>query len=232
MIRELIQELKKDREDGLVLERRATVIDCMRFYVDCNYFAPDKWEVYEDEYLSSYFEEIERYYKNESKENIKTMTVSQFLDQAAKRLDEELNRSTYFLYTEPSPSPSTSISYLAIQELNQKAIVCFDKVYIENHLNILNSYFCQVIEEEREQESLAAYTIIKRIPFALEKPINHFKECVIKRITSIASSIVSFDQQGQIRYIENLFVLRRKMAVFSSISFQKDPSFEAALDQV
>jgi cullin 1 len=180
-----------------------------------NQFADKKLSLYEEEIESLFLEETSSYYGAESQRYVTLLPIADFIEKARSRLNEEIGRIQ--LYLEGS-------SHL-------KVVHRFETEYIVNHMQAIQAGMKLSILEERHENCFMAYELVSRIHGGLLEPLQIFEDHVLSHITNLATSVTPDTKKDHSDYIENLTNLRKRFVTFAHVAFNKEASFEGAVDR-
>lgn len=154
------------------------------------------------------------YYRVEAAKLLQQCTVSQYMEEVIKRLDEESARAQRFLH--PSSLPKVRKQ-------------CEDRM-ITDHLDFLYSECKEMVAQERHHDLRNMYRLLKPIPDALKMLIQslleHIKNEGIETISTLKGDTV------HLQFVENMLQVHGKYErLIGGDTFRNDPLFLSALDK-
>uniref|UniRef100_A0A336LM86 Cullin-2 n=1 Tax=Culicoides sonorensis TaxID=179676 RepID=A0A336LM86_CULSO len=151
------------------------------------------------------------YYQSEASKLLQVCSVSQYMEEVIKKLDEESRRATKFLHISSIP----------------KLRKVFEDNMITNHLDFL--YSENFVANERRNDMKHLYILLKPIPEALKNLIqtfsDHIKNEGIEIISTMKGDLI------HVQFVENMLQVHHKYEELIAEIFNNDPMFMSALDK-
>ncbi|XP_055599572.1 cullin-2 [Uranotaenia lowii] len=153
------------------------------------------------------------FYKSEANILLQACTVSSYMEQVIKKLEEENKRALKYLHASSIPKMR--------KECEQRMIT--------DHLDFLYSECNDMVSSENRKDLRNLYTILKPIPDALKLLVQTFLEYIkgegIKMISTLKGETV------HVQFVEGMLQVHEKYEELISDTFKSDPLFLSALDK-
>ncbi|KAG5513172.1 hypothetical protein PMAC_001542 [Pneumocystis sp. 'macacae'] len=173
-------------------------------------------DVYSNFFEKPFIESTEIYYREEARKYISENSITDYMKKVETRLQEEKTRVQLYLH------PSTTKILMN---------VC-DHVFIQNHSELLQNEFQNILNSDRQEDMTRIYTLLSRIPNGVNPLKINFEAHVCKEgllaVEKIASdSTNSLDPKI---YINALLDVRSRYNTLVLTAFKGDMEFIKALD--
>ncbi|XP_054741948.1 cullin-2 isoform X1 [Anastrepha obliqua] len=225
MIKSLSGELVKHILDGIKADRcgvpeidanRVKIINGVihSFVQVQDYKKNGSLKLYQELFESPLLVASGEYYDNEASKLLQMCTVSQYMEEVIKILEDESKRALKFLH-------SSSLSKLRKQ--------CEDR-FVNQRLDFLYSECKDMVSQEKRKDLRNMYIMLKPIPDNLKGQLiqtflDHIKNEGLETISTISGENI------HIQFVENMLKVHHKYQELIGDVFENDSLFLSALDK-
>ncbi|KAI8923153.1 Cullin [Entophlyctis helioformis] len=188
---------------------------CIMSLVDVNAHSEQPLLLYVEEFETPFIARTVAYYTRESNAAMSTLSISEFMDKALSRLDEEEQWSKRYCH------PSTL----------QKAKQAVESAYIAAHQSKIQSEFERMILEDRFEDCTKAYMLLNRIPDGVANLIDTYERYVTRVGKEAISRFDAATLKDPREYVEVLIRTHAKYMAMCATVFKNDAAFVAAVDK-
>ncbi|KAG4304980.1 hypothetical protein PORY_001655 [Pneumocystis oryctolagi] len=173
-------------------------------------------DVYNNFFEKPFITSTEIYYKAEAEKYISENSITDYMKKVEERLQEEKTRIQLYLH------PNTTKALMGI---------C-DYVFIQNHSELLQSEFQNILDSNRQEDMTRIYTLLSRIsnginPLKIKFEAHICKEGLLAIEKIVDNSTNSVDPK---LYIDTLLEVRSRYNILVATAFMGDMEFIKALD--
>lgn len=213
LVAQILEAIKTDRMNKDIGGETATVVHgvIQSFVVVQDYKKKGNLSLYQDIFESAMLDASGEYYKAEASKLLQACTVSQYMEEVIKKLEDESRRAQKYLHISSIP----------------KLRKVFEDNMITNHLDFL--YSENFVASERKNDMRHLYILLKPIPDALKNLIQTFLDHIKNEGIEIISTLKG--DQIHVQFVENMLQVHRKYEQLIIDVFNSDPLFLSALDK-
>lgn len=213
LVAQMLDCIKQDRYSSEMDPSVANVVNgvIQSFVLVQDYKKKGNLSLYQDIFESALLSASADYYQYEASQLLQKCTVSQYMEEVIKKLDEESRRALKYLYKSSIP----------------KLRRVFEDNMITKHLDFL--YSENFVASERLTDMKHLYILLKPIPDGLKNLIQTFLDHIKNEGVEIVSTLKG--DQIHIQFVENLLAVHQKYEQLISNVFNNDPLFLSALDK-
>ncbi|XP_063706724.1 cullin-2 [Culicoides brevitarsis] len=213
LVTQILEVILKDRTTNEVDSKTVTVVhDVIQSFVLVeDYKKKGNLNLYHDIFETAILEASATFYQSEASKLLQSCTVSQYMEEVIKQLDEESRRAAKFLHTSSIP----------------KLRKVFEDNMITNHLDFL--YSENFVANERKNDMKHLYILLKPIQDALKNLIHTFLDHIKNEGIEIVSTMKG--DSIHVQFVENMLQVHQKYEKLIFDIFNNDPMFLSALDK-
>lgn len=213
LVSQMLDAIKQDRYSNYVDPSVANVVYgvIQSFVLVQDYKKKGNLSLYQDIFESALLNASAEYYQYEASQLLQTCTVSQYMKEVIKKLDEESKRAQKYLHNSSIPKLRRVFEENMITKL-------LDFLYSENF-----------VATERRTDMKHLYILLKPIPDGLKTLIQTFLDHIKNECVEIVSTLKG--EMIHIQFVENLLKVHKKYEELISDVFNNDPLFLSALDK-
>lgn len=235
LVKQILQGIERDRVEGNLISRDIETISGVihSFVMVQDYKKKGNLKLYENMFEVKMLEASGEYFKSQASKLLQSCSVSQYMQEVIRILDEENIRAHKFMHIS------------SIQKLKKE---CEDRM-ITDHKPFLYSECKDMVSNDKRDDLKNLYTLLKPITDGLKELIqilleqikNEGTESVMNlkgenvRMTSIEKQDgIDFDCvlfQIHIQFVENMLQVHQKYENLINETFKNDPLFLSALDR-
>ncbi|EMR08692.1 hypothetical protein PNEG_02870 [Pneumocystis murina B123] len=173
-------------------------------------------DVYNNYFEKPFIASTEVYYRIEAEKYISENSITDYMKKVEARFNEEKTRIQLYLH------PNTTKVLMN---------VC-DHVFIQNHSEILQDEFQNILDSDRQEDMTRMYTLLSRIPDGVNPLKVKFEAHVCKAGLLAVERIVddSTNSVDPKSYIDALLEIRSQYNTLVATAFKGDMEFIKALD--
>lgn len=186
LVAQILDAIKVDRVTNEIDTTTATVVHgvIQSFVLVQDYKKKGNLNLYQDIFESAMLTASGEYYQAEAAKLLQVCSVSQYMEEVIKKLDEESRRAQKYLHISSIP----------------KLRKVFEDNMITNHLDFL--YSENFVANERRTDMRHLYILLKPIPDALKTLIQTFLDHIKNEGIEIISTLKG--DQIHIQFVENM----------------------------
>lgn len=169
--------------------------------------------LYQQTFEAPLLQDSGEFYKLEANRLLQVCTVSSYMEEVIKKLDEENRRALKYLH-------NSSIPKLR-KECEQRMIT--------DHLDFLYSECSEMVSTEKRKDLKNLYTILKPIPDALKALVQTFMEHIRNEGIQMISTLKG--ETIHVQFVEGMLQVHEKYEALIADTFNSDPVFLSALDK-
>lgn len=213
LVSQILEVIHRDRTTDEVDTKTASVVhDVIQSFVLVeDYKKKGNLNLYQDIFETAILKASGTYYQSEASKLLQVCTVSQYMEEVIKKLDEESRRATKFLHISSIP----------------KLRKVFEDNMITNHLDFL--YSENFVANERRNDMKHLYILLKPIQDALKNLIQTFLDHIKNEGIEIISTMKG--EMIHVQFVENMLQVHHKYEELIADIFNNDPMFLSALDK-
>lgn len=173
-------------------------------------------DVYNNFFEKPFIISTEIYYKAEAEKYISENSITDYMKKVEARFNEEKTRIQQYLH------PNTTKVLMN---------VC-DNVFIQNHSELLQNEFQNILDSDRQEDMTRMYTLLSRIPNGVNPLKVKFEAHVCKAGLAAVEKIID-DSTNSVDpkfYIDALLEVRSQYNTLVATAFKGDMEFIKALD--
>ncbi|XP_037031220.1 cullin-2 [Bradysia coprophila] len=170
-------------------------------------------KMYQELFETPMLEASGEFYRVEAFKLLQTCSVSQYMEELIKKLEDENKRAQKYLH-------NSSISKLRKQ--------CEERM-ITDHLDFLYSECKEMVSQEKRADLSNMYILLKPIPDGLKNLIQIFLDHIKNEGTETISTLKG--ENIHIQFVENMLQVHHKYEQLIAHTFKNDPLFLSALDK-
>lgn len=224
MIQSLGDELVKQILDGIKVDRIGSEFDSQlnvkviagviqSFVQVQDYRKKGNLKLYQELFETHLLQASGEYYRNEALKLLQRCTVSEYMEEVIKLLDEEQKRAAKFLH-------DSSLTKLRKE--------CEERM-ITDHLQFLYSECKEMVSQDKREDLKNMYTLLKPIPDGLKNLIQIFLDHIKNEGTETISTLAG--DNIHVNFVENMLEVHQKYERLIAYTFNNDPLFLSALDK-
>lgn len=221
MIKSLGEEIVKQVLEGIKADRQGTdtnskniIHGVIQSFVQVqDYKKKGNLKLYQDLFEAPMLAASGEYYKSEAAVLLQKCTVSQYMEEVLKRLDDESRRAQRFVHASSAP------------KLRQEC----ELRMITDHLDFLYSECKEMVSQEKRQDLRNMYTLLKPIPDGLKILFQAFLDHIKNEGTETISTLKG--ETIHVQFVENMLQVHQKYDQLITETFKNDPLFLSALDK-
>jgi cullin 2 len=234
LVKQILQGIERDRVEGNLTSKDIETIngDIHSFVMVQDYKKKGNLKLYENIFEGKMLEASGEYFKSQASKLLQTCSVSQYMQEVIRILDEENVRAHKFMHMS------------SIQKLKKE---CEDRM-ITDHKSFLYSECKDMVSNDKRDDLKNLYTLLKPIAdglkeliqFLLEQIKNEGTESVMNlkgdNVSLIFIHYITFTNnnlhlQIHIQFVENMLQVHQKYENLINETFKNDPLFLSALDK-
>ncbi|XP_055540901.1 cullin-2 [Wyeomyia smithii] len=170
-------------------------------------------QLYQNIFETPFLKDSGEFYKLEANMLLQECSVSSYMEEVIKKMDEENKRAQKYLHISSIPKLR--------KECEQRMI--------SDHLEYLYSECNEMVSLEKRKDLRNLYTILKPNPDALKKLVQTFLEHIksdgIQMLSTLKGELV------HVQFVEGMLKVHEKYEELISDTFKSDPVFLSALDK-
>ncbi|KAM7350899.1 cullin 2 [Cochliomyia hominivorax] len=217
LVKHILDGIKQDRigNPGLDEERVKIISGVMHSFVDVQaYNKHGKLKIYQWLFECPLLLASGEYYATEASALLERCTVSQYIEEVIRILEDEKQRAKKFLH-------ESSLCKLLKQ--------CEEK-FINERLDFLYSECKQMVSQENRKDLRNMYIILKPIPdhlkgMLIQTFLDHIKNEGLETISTLKGENI------HIQFVEDMLKVHQKYTLLIGEVFENDPLFLSALDK-
>lgn len=221
MIESLGEELVKQILEGIKADRTGTdftsknvIHGVIQSFVQVqDYKKKGNLKLYQELFETPMLSASGEYYRSEASILLQKCTVSQYMEEVIKKLEDENRRAQKFLH---------------ISSITKLRKECEERM-ITDHLDFLYSECKEMVSQEKRSDLKNMYTLLKPVPDGLKVLIqtflDHIKNEGIETISTLKGETI------HIQFVENMLQVHHKYEELILDTFKNDPLFLSALDK-
>ncbi|CAO3629909.1 unnamed protein product [Mucor fragilis] len=193
----------------------STIKSVVTSLVQVNSFTEQPLQLYIEEFERPYLVHTKRYYEAEAAREIASGSISNFMQKANERLQQEIMRNNQYCH-------STS---------HGRIVKEFEAQYITAYQDRIIDEFEVMLKDERFRDCTLAYTLLSRIPEGLKPILDIYENYVAKLGKEIVSRLGTSVTKNPRSYVDQLLNLHSKYYHVNQQVFSSDPLFTASVDK-
>uniref|UniRef100_U5EWS4 Cullin-2 n=1 Tax=Corethrella appendiculata TaxID=1370023 RepID=U5EWS4_9DIPT len=216
LVKKILDGIKLDRTGGdFTNGNNAKVINgvIQSFVLVQDYKKKGSLKLYQDLFETPMIQASGEYYTGEAQKLLQKCSVSQYMEEVIKKMEEESKRAQ---------------KYLHISSIPKLRKECEERM-ITDHLDFLYSEINEMVSMEKQSDLRNLYTLLKPVPDALKTLIqtflDHIKNEGIETISNLKGETV------HIQFVENMLQVHHKYELLIAETFKNDLLFLSALDK-
>ncbi|XP_058830462.1 cullin-2 [Topomyia yanbarensis] len=215
LVYQLLDGIKNDRVNSSQHSDMISVIKgtIQSFVCVEEYKKKGSLQLYQHMFEAPMLKDSGEFYKLEASKLLEVCTVSNYMEEVIKKLDEENKRALKYLH-------NSSLTKLR-KECEQRMIT--------DHLEYLYSECNEMVSLEKRKDLKNLYTILKPIPNALKSLVQSFLEHIssdgIRMISTLKGEMI------HVQFVEGMLQVHEKYEEIIADTFNSDPVFLSALDK-
>lgn len=221
MIESLGEELVKQILEGIKADRTGTdftsknvIHGVIQSFVQVqDYKKKGNLKLYQELFETPMLSASGEYYRSEASVLLQKCTVSQYMEEVIKKLEDENRRAQKFLH---------------ISSITKLRKECEERM-ITDHSDFLYSECKEMVSQEKRSDLKNMYTLLKPVPDGLKVLIqtflDHIKNEGIETISTLKGETI------HIQFVENMLQVHHKYEELINDTFKNDPLFLSALDK-
>lgn len=215
LVKQLLDGIKKDRLRENQISDSTNIIKGAIQSLVCvqEHKKKDALNLYQQIFEIPLLEESGEFHKNEATKLLQQCTVSSYMEEVIKKLEEENRRALKYLH-------SSSVGKIR-KECEQRMIT--------DHLDFLYSECDRMVSSEKRSDLRNMYTILKPIPDGLKLFVQTFFEHIRSEGMQMVSSLKG--DMIHIQFVEGMLKVHGKYEELITDTFNSDPIFFSALDK-
>lgn len=215
LVKQLLEGIKKDRlHENQPPDSTKIIKGAIQSFVCVEeYKKKDALHLYQKKFEMPLLKDSGEFYKNEANRLLQQCTVSSYMEEVIKKLDEENFRALKYLHT-------SSVGKIR-KECEQRMIT--------DHLDFLYSECDRMVSSEKRSDLRNMYIILKPIPDGLKLFVQTFLEHIRSEGMQMVSSLKG--DMIHIQFVEGMLKVHEKYEELITDTFKSDPIFFSALDK-
>ncbi|XP_055644695.1 cullin-2 isoform X2 [Toxorhynchites rutilus septentrionalis] len=215
LVKQLIEGIRDDRSNKNQNSDFAHIIKSIIQSFVCveEYKKKGSLELYQNIFEKPFLTDSGEFYKLEANKLLQTCTVSRYMEETIKKLDEENKRA---------------LKYLHISSISKLRKECEQRIITDN-LEFLYSECNEMVTLEKQRDLKNLYTILKPVPDALKLLVNTFYEHIRNKGVQMVSTIKG--ETVHVQFVEGMLQVHEKYEKMIANTFASDPIFLSALDK-
>lgn len=215
LVKQLLEGIQKDRlQESQPTDIARTIKGAIQSFVCVEeYKKKDALQLYQAIFEVPLLKDSGEFYKHEANRLLQQCTVSSYMEEVIKKLEEENRRALKYLH-------SSSVVKIR-KECEQRMIT--------DHLDFLYSECDRMVSSEKRSDLKNMYTILKPIPDGLKLFVQTFLEHIrsegMQMISALKGDLI------HIQFVEGMLKVHGKYDELITDTFKSDPIFFSALDK-
>ncbi|XP_037958612.1 cullin-2-like [Teleopsis dalmanni] len=217
LVRHILQGIAADRENDKSIDtKRIKIIHGVihSFVQVQNYKKTGSLKLYQDLFENYLLKTSGEYYAGVSSKLLQSCTVSKYMEEVIKILEDENQRAYRFLHTSSYPKMRKQ---------------CEEK-FINDRLDFLYSECKEMVTQEKRKDLRNMYIVLKPIPdnlkdLLIQYFLDHIKNEGLETISTLKGDNI------HIQFVENMLKVHHKFQELIADVFENDSLFLSALDK-
>lgn len=213
LVKQILEGIKADRT-GTDFTSKNVIHGVIQSFVQVqDYKKKGNLKLYQELFETPLLLASGEYYQSEASILLQKCTVSQYMEEVIKKLEDENRRAQKFLH---------------ISSITKLRKECEERM-ITDHLYFLYSECKEMVSQEKRSDLKNMYTLLKPVPDGLKVLIqtflDHIKNEGIETISTLKGETI------HIQFVENMLQVHHKYEELIFDTFKNDPLFLSALDK-
>ncbi|CRK97842.1 CLUMA_CG011218, isoform A [Clunio marinus] len=215
LVKQILQGIERDRVESNLSSKDIETLNGVihSFVMVQDYKKKGNLKLYENMFEGKMLEASGEYFKSQASKLLQTCSVSQYMQEVIRILDEENIRAHKFMHIS------------SIQKLKKE---CEDRM-ITDHKYFLYSECKDMVSNDKRDDLKNLYTLLKPIVDGLKELIQFLLEQIKNEGTESVMNLKG--ENIHIQFVENMLQVHQKYENLISETFKNDPLFLSALDK-
>ncbi|ORX80888.1 Cullin-domain-containing protein [Anaeromyces robustus] len=220
LIKQILESINNERNNGTPTNEYIKQVVDSFVKVKCDNYSNKiiyghSQKLYEDEFEAPYIENIREYYKKESADLIKNISIEEYVSRALKRIDEEVQRCRY----------------LCVQSSLQKVLdECKEQLIIQYKQKLLDE-FENLLSNKQYEDCTNMYKLLSIVKDGVNSLALIYEDYIAKYGFNECKKLGNIKLKDSKLYVDTLIEVHKKFRNITKDVFNSNPEFFAAVDK-